>query len=84
MSLAFARSLRMGEILGLTWNIVHICFPISTPELFSRNPELIPVSTKYACLRKSFRDELRTLLRGEYQGYDLVQHRPTGIPVKAV
>ena len=129
MNLAFACSLRMGEILGLTWNNVHISdeeiaddnayvyidkeltraskraiemlgqkdiyhvftplFPNTSTRIILKKPKTdssirkvwLPKTLAYILREwKSAQDELRALLRDEYQDYDLVVALANGRP----
>lgn len=129
MNLAFACSLRMGEILGLTWSNVHISdeeiaddnayvyidkelaraskraiemlgqkdiyyvftplFPNTSTRIILKKPKTdssirkvwLPKTLAYILREwKSAQDELRALLRDEYQDYDLVVALANGRP----
>ena len=129
MNLAFACSLRMGEILGLTWSNVHISdeeiaddnayvyidkelaraskwaiemlgqkdiyhvftplFPNTSTRIILKKPKTdssirkvwLPKTLAYIQREwKSAQDELRALLRDEYQDYDLVVALANGRP----
>ena len=129
MNLAFACSLRMGEILGLTWSNVHISdediaddnayvyidkelapaskraiemlgqkdiYHVFTPLFSNTSTRIIlkkpktdssirkvwlPKTLAYILREwKSAQDELRALLRDEYQDYDLVVALANGRP----
>ena len=129
MNLAFACSLRMGEILGLTWSNVYISdeeiaddnayvyidkelaraskraiemlgqkdiyhvftplFPNTSTRIILKKPKTdssirkvwLPKTLAYILREwKSAQDELRTLLRDEYQDYDLVVALANGRP----
>ena len=129
MNLAFACSLRMGEILGLTWSNVHISdediaddnayvyidkelvraskraiemlgqkdiyhvftplFPNTSTRIILKKPKTdssirkvwLPKPLAYILREwKSAQDELRALLRDEYQDYDLVVALANGRP----
>ena len=129
MNLAFACSLRMGEILGLTWSNVHISdeeiaddnayvyidkelaraskraiemlgqkdiyhvftplFPNTSTRIILKKPKTdssirkvwLPKTLAYILREwKSAQDELRALLRDEYQDYDLVGALANGRP----
>ena len=115
MNLAFACSLRMGEILGLTWSNVYIdkelaraskraiemlgqkdiyhvftpLFPNTSTRIILKKPKTdssirkvwLPKTLAYILREwKSAQDELRALLRDEYQDYDLVVALANGRP----
>ena len=129
MNLSFACSLRMGEILGLTWSNVHISdeeiaadnayvyidkeltraskraiemlgqkdiyhvftplFPNTSTRIILKKPKTdssirkvwLPKTLAYILREwKSAQDELRALLRDEYQDFDLVVALPNGRP----
>ena len=133
MNLSFACSLRMGEILGLTWENVHISdediaadnayvyidkelaraskraikraiemlgqkdiyhvftplFPNTSTRIILKKPKTdssirkvwLPKTLAYILREwKSAQDELRALLRDEYQDYDLVVALANGRP----
>ena len=129
MNLSFACSLRMGEILGLTWSNVHISdeelaadnayvyidkeltraskraiemlgqkdiyhvftplFPNTSTRVILKKPKTdssirkvwLPKTLAYILRKwKSAQDELRALLRDEYQDFDLVVALPNGRP----
>ncbi len=129
MNLAFACSLRMGEILGLTWSNVHISdediaddnayvyidkelaraskraiemlgqkdiyhvftplFPNTSTRIILKKPKTdssirkvwLPKTLAYILREwKSAQDELRALLRDEYQDYNLVVALANGRP----
>ena len=129
MNLAFACSLRMGEILGLTWSNVYISdeeiaddnayvyidkeltraskraiemlgqkdiyhvftplFPNTSTRIILKKPKTdssirkvwLPKTLAYILREwKSAQDELRALLRDEYQDFDLVVALPNGRP----
>lgn len=129
MNLSFACSLRMGEILGLTWSNVHISdeeiaadnayvyidkeltraskraiemlgqkdiyhvftplFPNTSTRVILKKPKTdssirkvwLPKTLAYILREwKSAQDELRALLRDEYQDYDLVVALANGRP----
>ena len=129
MNLAFACSLRMGEILGLTWSNVHISdediaddnayvyidkelaraskraiemlgqkdiyhvftplFPNTSTRIILKKPKTdssirkvwLPKTLAYILLEwKKSQDELKEMLRDEYQDYDLVVAMPNGRP----
>ena len=129
MNLAFACSLRMGEILGLTWSNVHISdeeiaadnayvyidkelaraskraiemlgqkdiyhifsplFPNTSTRIILKKPKTdssvrkvwLPKTLAYILREwKSSQDELKDLLRDEYQDYDLVVALANGRP----
>ena len=129
MNLSFACSLRMGEILGLTWSNVHISdeeiaadnayvyidkeltraskraiemlgqkdiyhvftplFPNTSTRIILKKPKTdssirkvwLPKTLAYILREwKSAQDELRALLRDEYQDYDLVVALANGRP----
>ena len=129
MNLAFACSLRMGEILGLTWSNVHISdediaddnayvyidkelaraskraiemlgqkdiyhvftplFPNTSTRIILKKPKTdssirkvwLPKTLAYILREwKTAQDELRALLRDEYQDYDLVVALANGRP----
>ena len=129
MNLSFACSLRMGEILGLTWSNVHISdeelaadnayvyidkeltraskraiemlgqkdiyhvftplFPNTGTRVILKKPKTdssirkvwLPKTLAYILREwKSAQDELRALLRDEYQDFDLVVALPNGRP----
>ena len=129
MNLAFACSMRIGEILGLTWSNVHIedediamddayvyidkelvraskraiemigkrdiyhifppLFPNTSTRIILKKPKTdssirkvwLPKTLAYILREwKSAQDELRALLRDEYQDYDLVVAMPNGRP----
>ena len=129
MNLAFTCSLRMGEILGLTWSNVHISneeitddnvyvyidkelaraskraiemlgqkdiyhvftplFPNTRTRIILKKPKTdssirkvwLPKTLAYILREwKSAQDEMRALLRDEYQDYDLVVALANGCP----
>lgn len=129
MNLAFTCSLRMGEILGLTWSNVHISneeitddnvyvyidkelaraskraiemlgqkdiyhvftplFPNTSTRIILKKPKTdssirkvwLPKPLAYILREwKSAQDEMRALLRDEYQDYDLVVALANGCP----
>lgn len=91
MNLAFACSLRMGEILGQK-DIYHVftpLFPNTSTRIILKKPKTdssirkvwLPKTLAYILREwKSAQDELRALLRDEYQDYDLVVALANGRP----
>ena len=89
MNLSFACSLRMGEILGLTWENVHIsdediaadnAYVYIDKELTRASKRAIETLAYILREWKRSQDELKGFLGDEYQDFDLVVALPNGRP----